>query len=146
MRIQQPQVDRMPLLPGVATDWLPYIYSVENNGCSSYASQQVFVTNSPLWCGPGSSLPAPGEGQIRAATKLEPYPNPVNEILYLDIPDDSWIGAEMILYDLQGNRLFHGQLPDTTTWQLDLTDHASGIYYLRVWKGDQQETIKVVKF
>lgn len=58
------------------------------------------------------------------------YPNPSEGLFHLEVPElGSW---EITVYDLQGREVLHQQFQGKQSFEIDLSDQASGIYNLSI--------------
>ena len=75
------------------------------------------------------------------------YPNPTSEIVHVEL-NDYLTGFQLVLSDNSGRILTtKASLSSDSIHQFDLSGFASGIYFLRVINGDQQnlKTFKIIK-
>jgi photosystem II stability/assembly factor-like uncharacterized protein len=63
-------------------------------------------------------------------TELNAYPNPTYDRLQFEVPTN-WIGQTYLLTDLTGRTVFKGQINNRLN-ELNMTDLASGTYFLRI--------------
>ncbi|RLD18192.1 MAG: hypothetical protein DRI69_10730, partial [Bacteroidetes bacterium] len=80
---------------------------------------------------------------------LQAYPNPVHQILNVEIDSDDWnmdIEAEILVYDVMGRlmKLESREMIRGQKFEIDMSDIASGMYIVRVLNGDTEHVIKVV--
>jgi serine protease AprX len=73
---------------------------------------------------------------------FEVWPNPANNNLNINIPA-ALEGAEMTMYDLQGRQVAKNVLTVENN-VLDVQSMSSGVYFVKVTKGTQTQTKKVV--
>ena len=88
------------------------------------------------------------------ATKLEKpteadgiriYPNPVKVLLHVEIPD--WKPSEkcsLALYTLSGKMLMAGKMRSSTE-DIDMSSYPRSFYILRIEKGKQKTSWKIIK-
>jgi hypothetical protein len=72
------------------------------------------------------------------------FPNPVNDLLYIDIAsllDNNTTGS---LFDVNGKLIYSGKLVIGTN-TIDMTKFTNGVYLLKISNKFQLEYIKVVK-
>lgn len=70
-------------------------------------------------------------------------PNPVKDLLHIDFDESRWKNAKVELVDLYGKTL----LTPSSVQDLDVSAFPKGIYFVRVWDGEQLVGIeKVVKY
>lgn len=73
--------------------------------------------------------------------KLKVYPNPTNGLLHVN---SSSIIENIEVFDILGRPFFTEKLNDTN-YQMDFSEHQSGIYFIKIKSGNNFETRKVVK-
>jgi hypothetical protein len=59
------------------------------------------------------------------------FPNPTNGIIHIDLPTNQQIKSIRVI-DLMGKQLFYKEEIQSSTYQLDLSHMARGIYYVAV--------------
>ena len=110
-----------PLIPGTDLDLcisatapnLPMETTLANNS-SCEAIEIIVDTQEP----------------ITPTGALHVYPNPVNELLNVDLPEEA---RDLHIFDALGSVLLHQQLaPNTHTTTVDLKNLAAGVYTLQV--------------
>ena len=78
--------------------------------------------------------------ETQSKVKQFVYPNPVENILYLQLLDSQ---SQIILIDFLGRKVFEGSMP--LSHSLDMTGFKRGIYFLRVDNADGIQNIKIIK-
>jgi len=82
------------------------------------------------------------EPRLANETTIEIYPNPVSNILSLQMSNES--SSSIKLYDMNGQLVFEEiNLPEINSMQIDVSNYNSGIYILVVNNGSESEAIKV---
>ena len=83
--------------------------------------------------------------EVEAVASVKVYPNPVNNILYMDLPQEP--GAPVQLYDMT-SRLVHEQeaVSGEGRWKLDVSTLSHGAYYLKVFIGDHTISRRIIKY
>jgi hypothetical protein len=74
-------------------------------------------------------------------TTLTIFPNPVNDVLTLEVPQGKRVGIQLL--DTRGNLLHANEVAGT--YQIDLRGQAQGLYVLRVFDGREVVVRKVLK-
>ncbi len=77
--------------------------------------------------------------EISRHQPIKIYPNPAEDILYLEIPEKS----KVQVFDIMGQVVFDGAFTETKN-QINLSDFVSGIYLLKVVSGERIYIQKVV--
>ena len=77
---------------------------------------------------------------IHGNINVRAYPNPTNNIIYLELEDYLNVGYQ--LYDINGSILLNGQV---SNGKIDITEFPSGFYVLSIKSQGQQEMIKIIK-
>jgi hypothetical protein len=73
------------------------------------------------------------------------YPNPANEVLNIDFPADENSVAKISILDQTGREIsgFNSQSNSSGHVQLDISKFSSGIYFVRVIRGENVLTQKL---
>ena len=106
-------------------------------------------TQSGLWVSEGFIAPelftALGIEDELPFSEVKVYPNPVEDVLYISIPDV--IDLNWTLYDLNGKIILEGNAVQTQLQEIIVSQLASGQYLLLVQKTDTQhyQTFKILK-
>ena len=79
-----------------------------------------------------------GIAEIGAITGVNAYPNPTHDIINIAI-EESEIGSQMQLFDLQCREVYNGIL-DRTTTAIDTKNYEAGIYAIKVLSIDHMTT------
>lgn len=114
----------------------------------SQASRKIATYLDPLNSGikvlDGSSNPCSlaDISKISIETKLEIYPNPSNDILYIKSSDLSEM--TIVLYDMLGNIVYENVSVDIEN-KLDLKSLKSGVYQLKISQGNSSEIRAITK-
>jgi len=75
---------------------------------------------------------------------ISTYPNPVNDVLYLEIPEDVQESLHLSMYTVSGI-LVQEYLPGAVNTSIDMANLPNGLYILQAEYKDQLKTIKVIK-
>lgn len=75
--------------------------------------------------------------------RLEIYPNPVQERLSINLPDEGNYRA--VIYNLQGNTVLAQQATGDATLQMEVANFPAGMYSIAVYSGHRVMTGKFVK-
>jgi len=114
---------------------------VKNNGCTSYATKPVFITNSPTLC----SNMLNGSSSTQFSTQV--WPNPVQQRLYVQLPPVFETTAFVQLLTRDGQVLEQRQGYALETLEFNVLDLPAGLYLIRVQvPGQEVEMQKVVKY
>jgi hypothetical protein len=84
--------------------------------------------------------------ELTNTSNLRVFPNPVNNILNVDVNSISVEGATIELVDLSGKTIIHSAVEDIFkegAFQLNVADVENGLYIVRVQSGDQVSTSRV---
>ncbi len=73
---------------------------------------------------------------------LKLYPNPVNDILFIDSPDDHYIQSKYSINTLSGARLSDGTIENS---RVDVSTLPPGIYFIKIEGPDREDLIKFIK-
>lgn len=117
-----------PAVAGVGSHTINYTYT-DSNGCSDVASTMIYVMDCT-----GIEL---YQQQL-----ISIYPNPVQDVITIDAKGH--VLDQIRLTDATGRTVM---VTGTTSGrvQFDLGSYASGVYFLIVENGNQQESYKVIK-
>ena len=77
-------------------------------------------------------------------SNLIAYPNPLNEILNIEIANHNHKQYKLIVTNLEGKTLID-QLHQTNQAKIDLTGLAKGIYFVKIVLDSEIEIIKIIK-
>jgi hypothetical protein len=73
------------------------------------------------------------------------YPNPSNGIFELQLPQELSSASQITVMDMMGKEVYNSQIHAMRTdSKIDLSDHASGMYYVVVTNGEMQYRSKVM--
>ncbi|MFH0758661.1 MAG: T9SS type A sorting domain-containing protein, partial [Bacteroidota bacterium] len=76
------------------------------------------------------------------------YPNPFNDVTYIDVEVNSQTGLRAYVYDLTGKlvrELYNGvAMPGTTTLEFDASGLSQGVYIGKIATGSQNYTVKMI--
>lgn len=77
--------------------------------------------------------------------KVNIYPNPANDKIYLSLKSDILIGSFLEIYELSGRKVFSGEAKKLST-TVNVQDLSVGVYYLRVlnYEGGQFMSTKFI--
>ena len=107
-------------------------------GLASTADGRVKINEIKVWSG------ATGLISTKAITSLSTYPNPVKDVLHVNIDNQSTVNVIEIL-NLSGKVLKSQQLNGEKSVSIDTKDLASGVYVCRTKSGTELKTAKIVK-
>lgn len=79
--------------------------------------------------------------EFSSASNLDIYPNPANDVLYIDFALGS-INFELI--NIKGERVKVGSL--TSNSKIDLSDYQPGLYFLKLSNKEQQSTKRIIVY
>ena len=116
----------MPTVSGPASYT---VTGTDANGCTSKAVVNVNVEA------------CTGIGQLSSAA-IELYPNPNKGDFYVKSTDKVQVGVEVV--DLTG-KLVWSSASQATEVHVSMKERASGVYYVRIHKGDQVQVVKMIK-
>lgn len=114
-----------------------------SNGCSSLSKGKK-VTSS---CEAFATGSANADAVTHQGETLTAYPNPSTGKISVVYRSPVVANIELTIYDVQGKTIFIralAALKGSNVYELDLSGYASGIYYLKVSNGQQQNTTKVL--
>jgi len=109
-------------------------------GAARTAGEQGASNNSEL-------IPPSGRSAARVRG-LFVLPNPVTNILRLQVQDSKGQSVQTVLTDASGRQVLRrGFVPETNTHQEEfvVSELPTGMYFLKVTTSEQQATLKVVK-
>jgi hypothetical protein len=121
------------LSPGTIS--ITYTYT-DINGCTNIATDNVVVD------------PCTGVAEQTAVSAITVYPNPNTGLFTLNFKGADYTEMSIEVVTLQGQLLWSdmsSNVQGDVTKQLDLTNYANGIYYVRVVADGQTFVQKVVK-
>ncbi|WP_258104258.1 RICIN domain-containing protein [Marinoscillum sp. MHG1-6] len=108
----------------------------------THASLPYEETQNAITCTNGGARGSLG-GDEEVLNEMSLYPNPITDVLNIDIPTDN-LNAELSIIDIFGRSVMETQLTQSTN-KLDLGALKSGIYMVRVKLGDSTRTMRVIK-
>ena len=78
------------------------------------------------------------QGAEESTLYFELYPNPIRDVVYIDLQKSPSSDNHVMLYDLNGKLLYERSLinPETGLMDLDLKDYPKGVYIIRVRSGE----------
>ena len=82
------------------------------------------------------------EASRRAITQAKVYPNPTNDLLLVDLPQDGG-AAQVVLYDFHGRQVLQ-QSGNTPSLTFDLSALPRGMYLVKVQGEDWLQTARVI--
>lgn len=86
-----------------------------------------------------------GTSEERAASAMLVYPNPSSGLIHLSLNGNASIeSSEVVVFDVQGNKVDANTLTNGNSGQLDLTNVAKGIYFIRFRYEGEMYTRKIV--
>jgi PKD repeat protein len=119
---------------------------VTRNGCTSFATKPVSVTNSPIICDGNGSIPGQGSSWSDVADEVAVFPNPASSVLTIRLATLPQLPVELAVYTTSGQQLLLTQLQGQTDAVLDLSNFSPGIYFIKVTGGEGlSETFRIVK-
>lgn len=80
-----------------------------------------------------------------AKGNLQLYPNPVVDVLYIQLSEAGSRVAIVELLSIEGKVLYKGQLTGTGIYQVNVSQFRKGVYLCRVNNGTSIETTKFLK-
>lgn len=112
---------------------------------------RAYITTTANYCGanlpafPSTVTGADELGLTKGKMLIRIYPNPNNGRFTMELSTDREPEeATLNIYGMMGNLVSQETLPRESRYQMDLSRHPQGIYFLRVTAGDRSETEKVV--
>ncbi|PZF73646.1 T9SS type A sorting domain-containing protein [Taibaiella soli] len=111
----------------ITTDGWYQVSVTDANGCSNKSDSTQFTT---------------GVTSIARNGNLKVYPSPFKEKLFVELASND--NHQMIIADCLGHTVFQTTIHAKKT-ELDLSNLASGVYFLSTASGDSRATIRVVK-
>jgi hypothetical protein len=81
--------------------------------------------------------------QSEVSTKLHIYPNPVNQILYIQL-DSAQPGDFYTIYNINGEKVASNHISTKLT-TVDFSRYSPGIYFMKVVNGDKIYNEKVIR-
>ena len=85
------------------------------------------------------------ETEDRQIINIKIYPNPVNDILTVELPEIIGQTGVIRILNLSGEVLKIRKITNATTIQVDLSDLAQGIYFCNYNNEIEFKTIKIIK-
>jgi PKD repeat protein len=76
-----------------------------------------------------------GENNISQSNKIEIFPNPANEKLYIELPQTATGTAKIHVYNIQGQKVLNRNIDNVTYSDLvniDISDIPGGTYFLQI--------------
>lgn len=80
----------------------------------------------------------------RAEAKVVIWPNPVAEVLYIDIPEDDHTDYRIIILNTNGQPVLLNTLQDSTE-PIDVHSLPSGVYFIEILQGQRRRYSKFIK-
>ena len=120
-----------------ATQLMPGIYEVlvtDRLGCSSFLEVTVDISTSTE--------------EQEWLENISLAPNPVSDIVYLNLQTNETLDLQLELIDLFGQRLWvakRRQVLGENNWEIDLSNYPNGIYFIRLLGENKLKTLKVIK-
>jgi hypothetical protein len=126
------------LNPGFNSENGSYLYAhIEDAiGCSNSVFRQSASTLNN-----STSTIKPKE--LKEDTRIKVYPNPSSGVFTLNTSIGS--SKDIFVYDVNGKIIFESKGLVENSMQIDLSNHAEGIYILRVTDGENSLTKKIIK-
>ncbi|MBT2560496.1 T9SS type A sorting domain-containing protein [Pedobacter sp. ISL-68] len=84
------------------------------------------------------------EREIINSNTLMAYPNPVQDILYLNL-GNTGTEKKIFIYNTTGQCIYQDKVTQTVTSQINMRDMVPGIYLLRIKTEKDEKTFKIVK-
>lgn len=106
---------------------------------NSFGDKNLYLYSRPVVLNLGTSI-----AQI-PTRPLQVQPNPVQEILYINIPNNIQGKFEVEIVNLQGQVIQHLQGNSATLFMVPMQDKPAGVYIIRLTQGQQVWQEKVVK-
>jgi|GEM_PF-5414273 len=117
-----------------------------NNNCSTYRYYTVTSTNKQAGV-PGDDLQVE-ETLLSDEVRMEVFPNPSSGLFTLRGVHEGASWLRIGLYDAQGKFILENKVDEPFTEfreSIDLTNYASGVYFLRVYSDDYSRMFRLVK-
>lgn len=77
-------------------------------------------------------------------TNLNIYPNPASEALHINFSENENMAGTISVFDVSGKMLFSSAVK-SNDMKLNINDWSSGIYFLKYFKENKQQTVKFIK-
>jgi len=107
---------------------------------------ESFHTHEVEWAVSKGAVNIGQEIKILDQSAFSIYPNPVSDILHIQIPGDQTEDAEIILYDSQGRQIRSAVEKYPGFFSIDLSEFAAGFYIIRIrLKGKYLSSRKIIK-
>ncbi len=75
------------------------------------------------------------------------FPNPTSGQLTLELLEPALSGQVSIeIFSMMGERVFSATKPGARQYELDLSGHPGGIYFIRLSQGNEVETQRVIRY
>jgi len=108
-----------------------WVMITDSNGCMN--SDTVYVS---LW--------PTGISEWKKPLQVSIYPNPSDAIFTVETSGDEGKPLSWSVFDLNGSMIQQGRLMIGSQNQIDLGQHASGLYMLRLTSGDSEHFVRIV--
>lgn len=116
-------------------------YVKKANGAWS-SIHDVYNINTSLFIEPAVCLV--GINEIIEDEKLLIYPNPSHDKFNIQVEDDQWQDVEIRVFDMIGKMVeSKADLISPHQYQIDMSNHKAGIYFLNIVKGNKSITKKI---
>lgn len=73
------------------------------------------------------------------------YPNPVKDLLYVEIQNIPVEDFEFKLYNALGEIVLRDQLLLESKRTIDMSNYVSGVYFLKIYNSSSQKVVKIIK-
>jgi hypothetical protein len=110
------------------------------------------LTTNGQYCAPPQVPPAPlpgSDGQSLTSstgTSIQVYPNPTTGIFIFKLSSDADVsGLNTVLYDICGKPIWVNEGRTGISHELSLAGMPVGVYYLKVFSGTLNQTVKIIR-
>ena len=90
------------------------------------------------------TFPVSVNGAVKRKLAIAAYPNPVTEVLTIEVTGQRTASAELLLTDVSGKELKHIRIDNTKT-KIDMRGLAPGVYFVRYTDQAYSKVIRVSK-
>lgn len=121
-----------PSVAGLGTHTISYTYS-DANGCENFAEETIYVD------------PCTGFAEISNGSDIDVYPNPTTGNLTVEFAEN--LGFVEIIVVNTLNKIVYSESINTTSQKslnIDISNQARGIYFIKIETGEKEERLKVI--
>ena len=105
----------------------------------------IGVTGTSPWATASfKTFPVSVNGAVKRKLAIAAYPNPVTEVLTIEVTGQRTASAELLLTDVSGKELKHIRIDNTKT-KIDMRGLAPGVYFVRYTDQAYSKVIRVSK-